>query len=311
MILLWLSAAQLEPIANDGLARQAARVDHQALAAPFPDDTAQTAASKTIEQSSPVPVAPPAPLANDQTTHEPQLATADAPSEQGTIVVAARHHHARGDPIEAVNEKSFAVTQSVDKAIIGPIAMGYENAVPSPIRDGLHNAIYNLREPTIFLNYLLQIKPGKAAETFGRFAINSTLGIAGFIDVAKRKPFHLPHRPNGFADSFGYYGIKPGPYMFLPLVGPTTLRDLIGGGLDRLVLPLAVGRPFNQLAYSIPTGVVSALDRRVRIDAQLHELRATDNPYAALRTAYLEHRQAEIDGLKGKAVSAPDQTPAP
>jgi phospholipid-binding lipoprotein MlaA len=249
--------------------------------------------------SSPVGQAQPAsgPATGAQPAASPEQA------DQRTIVVSARQHHAPGDPMEAVNAKSYAVTQSVDKAVVGPIAMGYRHIVPSPLRSGLHNAITNLREPTIFLNYLLQIKPGKAAETLGRFAINSTLGIAGFVDVAKRHPFSLPHRPNGFADSFGYYGIKPGPYMFLPLVGPTTLRDLIGGGLDRLVLPIAVGQPFNKMAYSIPTGVVSALDHRVEIDEQLHRIRGSDNPYAAMRTDYLHHRQAEIDGLKGKTVT--------
>lgn len=212
--------------------------------------------------------------------------------------------------MQAINAKSYAVTQSVDQAVVGPVAMGYRKVVPSPIRSGLHNAIFNLREPTIFVNYIVQLKPGKAAETLGRFAINSTVGIAGFIDIAKRHPFHLPRRQNGFADSFGYYGIKPGPYLFLPLVGPTTLRDLIGGGLDRLLLPVAVGQPFNQLAYSIPTGVVSSLDHRVEIDDRLSRIRGGGNPYAAMRADYLARRQTEIDALRGKTFK-PLVAPAP
>lgn len=237
-------------------------------------------------------------------------ASAGAGPEQSVITVAARRRHAPGDPLAAVNAKSYAVTQSVDKAFVGPVALGYRHVVPSPIRSGLHNFIFNLREPTIFVNYLLQIKPGKAAETLCRFTINSTLGIAGFVDVAKRHPFSLPHRPNGFADSFGYYGIKPGPYVFLPLIGPTTLRDILGGALDRLLLPVAVGAPFNQLAWSVPTGVVSSLDHRVEIDDRLHRIRSDSSPYAAMRIDYLARRQAEIDGLKGRVVQS-DSAPPP
>jgi phospholipid-binding lipoprotein MlaA len=222
------------------------------------------------------------------------------PGDQGAILVTGTTRHAKGDPFQGVNVQSYAVTQSVDRAVVGPVAMGYRHIVPHPLRTGLHNALMNLREPTIFLNYMVQLKPGKAAETVGRFAINSTVGIAGFIDVAASRRINLPRRPNGFADSFGYYGVGPGPYMFVPLVGPTTLRDLIGGGMDRLVLPLAVGAPFNKLAYTIPTGVVSALDHRVEIDEHLRLLRGSPgDPYIAMRVDYLARRKAEIDGLKG------------
>lgn len=109
-----------------------------------------------------------------------------------------------------MNAKTFAVTQDVDKAIIGPVAIAYRDALPAPIRNGLRNFLNNLHEPVVSLNFLLQLKPGKAVETIGRFAINSTVGVAGLIDVAKRHPFSLPRRRNGFADTFGYYGVGPG-----------------------------------------------------------------------------------------------------
>src|SRR3546814_5226053 len=121
--------------------------------------------------------------------------------------------------------EAFQVSQSVDKSFVGPIAKGYEGVVPKPIRDGLGNALRNLREPINFLNFLFQFKIGKAVETVGRFAINSTIGVAGIFDVAKKPPVNLPYRPNGFANTLGFYGVEPGPYFFLPLVGPTTLRS--------------------------------------------------------------------------------------
>jgi phospholipid-binding lipoprotein MlaA len=222
------------------------------------------------------------------------------PEENGAIVVTARPRAVAGDPLEAVNVKAFEATQAVDRAAVGPIALGYRHIVPEPARDGLRNALRNLREPVVAINFLLQLKPGKAAETLARLGINSTIGVAGLVDVARRKPFHLPYRPNGFADTFGYYGVKPGAYLFLPLVGPTTVRDLVGGGLDRLVLPLAIGRPFNRVTYTIPTGVIGALQHRINIDDELRELREkAPDPYAALRDAYLRRRQAEIDALHG------------
>lgn len=245
----------------------------------------------------------------------PAVTTADptSPDEpdpgagQNEIVVTAQQHAPPGDPLEKINAKSYEATQAVDRAVIGPVALAYEHAVPGPARSGLRNFLYNLHEPGVFLNFLLQLKPGKAAETLGRFAINTTIGGAGLFDIAKRRPFNLPRRPNGFADTFGFYGMKPGPFLFLPLIGPTALRDLVGIGLDRLLLPVSVGTPFNRLTYTVPTGVLSGLDHRAEFDEQLSHLRDDSaDPYAASRKFYLEGRQAEIDALRGKHASVGD-----
>jgi phospholipid-binding lipoprotein MlaA len=223
---------------------------------------------------------------------------ADAPPEPSEIVVTGRSGPPPGDPLETVNKTSFEVTQSVDKAIVGPVALAYGRAVPSPVRSGIRNALGNLHEPVNFMNFVLQHKIGKAVETFGRFAINSTIGVVGLVDVAKRKPFNLPVRYNGFANTLGFYGMKPGPFFFLPLVGATTVRDFIGFSVDKLLLPTSVGKPFNQPSYNIPTGALSALDHRNETDAQIMKIRDGDrDPYAALRESYLQRRQAEIDAL--------------
>ncbi len=232
------------------------------------------------------------------------------------ILVAARHRAPPGDPLETVNIQTFALTQKVDTAAIAPLAHTYQKTVPGPLRDGFRNFLVNLHEPNIFLNFLLQIKPGKAMETLGRFTINTTIGIAGFFDIAKRHPFKLPYRPNGFGDTLGYYGVKPGPFLFVPLIGPTTVRDLVGTGLDRLVLPLSVGAPFNRVAYTVPTGILHTLDRRAERDER--QQRALDDPvspYAASRAYYLQSRQDEIDDLRGRhrtvKTPAPSGPPAP
>ena len=103
-----------------------------------------------------------------------------------------------GDPAEAVNEVAFGAAQSVDNAFAGPVARVYERGIPEPIRDGLQNFLNNLNEPIVFLNFLLQLKIGKAIETVGRFAVNSTIGAAGLFDVAIKQPFALPRRSNGW-----------------------------------------------------------------------------------------------------------------
>lgn len=221
--------------------------------------------------------------------------------EEGAIIVVAGRRRSPVDPLENLNVKSYEVIQSVDKALVGPMAMGYKENIPKPVRSGVRNFLRNLTEPVVFLNYLLQFKLGKAAETAGRFAINSTLGLAGLFDTAKKEPFNLPYRNNGFGYTFGFYGIKTGPYMYLPLIGPTTLRDVTGRLLDMLVMPFAIGKPFNQPAYAIPTTIVRLLDERAEGDEEhrlLHE--EADDPYAAVRENYLRQRQAEIDELRGR-----------
>lgn len=221
-----------------------------------------------------------------------------ASDDRSEIVVRARHRHGpTADPIAAVNEKTFYVAQDVDRAVVGPVALAYTRSVPEPVRDGLHNFLNNMREPVVFLSFVLEFKPGKAAETAGRFAINTIGGIGGLFDVARRKPINLPRRPNGFGDVLGYHGVGPGPYLFLPLIGPTTLRDLIAGGADRLVQPLAIGAPFNLPAYAIGSGAISAVDRRNGVDGDLETIRTADDPYIFRREMYLGQRRAEIEGL--------------
>lgn len=229
--------------------------------------------------------------------------TQTTPAEpiQGDIVVTAKSRHQSADPLAAVNAKSFAAAQAIDGALVGPLARGYERALPMPVRSGVRNFLENLHEPDVFVNYMLQLKPGKAAETLGRFVLNTTIGVAGLVDMAKRRPFHLPRRANGFADTFGYYGVKPGPFLFLPVIGATTPRDFIGLVMDRLLLPVAVGRPFNRPAYSIPTGVLHTLDRRSEFENELQDVRSTGDPYVARRDLYLQTRQAKIDRLHGHA----------
>lgn len=263
----------------------------------------------TIVQEPPVEPAPPRPDPTAAPATAVEHASAASPEE---ILVTGRQS-IPGDPLNEVNAASYDVVQAADRAVIRPVAMGYRKIVPRQGRLGVRNFLSNLAEPVVFINYVLQLKLGKAAETAGRFAINSTVGAAGLVDVAKRKPFNLPKRQNGFANTLGYYGVKPGPFLFLPIVGPTTIRDLFGLGIDRLVVPVAVGKPFNRPYYAIPAGILTSLDQRAEADDKLAKLHdETGNAYVATRDEYLKRRQDEIDALRGRSkdgqapVASPD-----
>jgi len=256
----------------------------------------------------------PALTAEPQPQPEPQ-----APVGEPTDIVVLGRKPVPEDPMVQLNAKSFEVAQSVDESIVAPIAFAYGDIVPRPVRKGLQNFLHNLGEPVVFLNFLLQLKFDKAAETLGRFAINTALGAGGLVDVAKRKPFYLPRRENGFANTLGYYGVKPGPYFYLPLVGPTTLRDFIGGRLDLILLPAFLPKVFGKPEVVVPVWVLKELGRRIDFEDELQDIRATRDPYVAARNYYLQKRQAEIDALHGRKVptvkppaAAPtSQNPAP
>ena len=237
------------------------------------------------------PEAPPPPLA-----------------DPASAVTVTHRAHAKGDPLEGFNRDMFKVHQAVDKAVFRPAAMGYRAVVPKPVRSGLRNFFSNLGEPIVFVNDLLQLRPGRAFRTFGRFVINSTLGVGGLIDLAKGEG--LPHRGNGLGGTFGYYGVKPGPYIFVPLLGPTTLRDMIGGQGDAALLPLTVGLPFDDWRYQVTQGVTVGLDTRAEVDAELRALlQGAVDPYATLRSVFLQNRASEIATLKskGRGIAAPDE----
>ncbi len=204
------------------------------------------------------------------------------------------------DPLARANETSYEVLQTIDDKFVGPVAGVYEKGVPRPLRMALRNFIRNVREPVVAIAYLLEMKPGKAAETVARFGINTTIGLGGTIDVARSKPFNLPYRQNGLANVLGYYGVGPGPYLFLPLVGPTTVRDLFGLIADRLVLPVGVGTPFNKAWYAIPINTLDALDYRNEADADFKRLRNAADPYSTYRRVYLQSRVDQIEALHGR-----------
>ncbi|MGO4170352.1 MlaA family lipoprotein [Novosphingobium sp. YAF33] len=269
----------------------------------------QPADATTPPVSDPAVPANPAPTVPDTSAPAASATPPEAASDEpeSVIVVTAPEPAPPGDPLQKLNIESFKAVQAVDQAVLEPVAKAYNKGLPRPVRQGLRNFFTNLSEPVVFAAYLLQFKPGKAAETAGRFAINTTLGVAGLVDVAKKKPFNLPYRPNGLANTLGYYGVGPGPFFYLPIVGPTTLRDIIGDSVDRLLVPAVIGKPFTNPAVVLPMTIVDQLGERAAFDERINKIRKEDKPYAAYRELYLRQRKAEIEALHGRIT--PDVVP--
>ncbi len=258
------------------------------------------------EQVPPNEPLPAEPLAADQAqdaavaTPDADPADPDAADSVNTIIVSGETIETPGDPLENINAQTYELVQQVDSVLVGPLAEAYEDGLPKPARNGLRNFLRNLLEPVNFLNFLLQLKPGKAFETLGRFAINTTLGVGGLFDIAAQEPFYLPYRRNGLANTLGYYGVGTGPFLVLPLVGATTLRDLFGNTIDQLVVPYAVGAPLDTPYYAIPAYTVNSLQFRMEMDERIEQINDSVDPYFAMRESYLCLREADIAALHNR-----------
>jgi phospholipid-binding lipoprotein MlaA len=210
------------------------------------------------------------------------------------------------DPWEIANRSFYVAHEALDHWIFGPAARAYKAVLPAQLRKGLRNVITNLKEPGIAANDLLQAHPKRSGQTVARFVINSTVGIGGLMDIAYNAG--LVHHDNGFGTTAGRYGIQPGPYMFIPLFGPTSIRDLLGTIADTLTDPLGL-QPFHDGQVIYARAVVDGLDQRAEADPQLKAIddMSTD-PYASLRSLYEQNRAAQIqDAIKGVSGSSQPQ----
>ena len=244
--------------------------------------------------------AAPAPAAVAAQVQPPAAAVAEP-------TVRPKRRHTKGDSLEGFNRAMFSVHQVLDRIFFRPVSMAYKKIVPKVVRKGIRHFFSNIGEPLVFANDVLQLKPKRAVKTFGRFLINSTVGIGGVLDVAKTRDFRLPHRDNSLGDTLGRYGVGPGPYIFLPLVGPSTLRDFSAGLAQGQVLPSVIDVPFGRAEYRVSQGVLTGLDLRAESDESLKALLSSAiDPYATLRSAYLQDRAATINDARPSAKPTDD-----
>ncbi|MEM8615904.1 MAG: VacJ family lipoprotein [Pseudomonadota bacterium] len=196
------------------------------------------------------------------------------------------------DPLEPWNRGVFAVNESIDKAVLEPAAKGYRAITNEPIRGGVSNILTNLNQPVVFANTVLQGKPTAAFDTATRFLLNTTLGLGGVFDPASY--FEVPKHREDFGQTLGVWGVPSGPYLMLPIVGPSNLRDAVGSGVDRAFDPFTYARYEGETAVRITQGTAGALSARESLIEQFNILREQPEPYVALRRTYTQGRAAAI-----------------
>ena len=214
------------------------------------------------------------------------------------------------DPWEPLNVKIFEFNRQVDKWVLKPVAQGYNFVVPDRLQLGIHNFFYNVRFPPRFFNNVFQGKIKGAGIEVGRFLINSTVGLAGFIDVADRINLTTPEEDTG--QTLGFYGIGPGPYLVIPFMQPFTVRDFFGyfadialNPINWLVLPIievegipsAVSHPNRNTTtiIQLSTRVGDILNERsLNLEKFQGVEEATLDLYTAVRNAYLQSRRKQI-----------------
>lgn len=204
------------------------------------------------------------------------------------------------DPLEPLNRAILEFNLVLDKAILKPVAYVYRQCVPAPLRDNVHNFLSNLGSPVTFANDLMQGELDRAGTVMARFAMNSSLGVFGINDVAAK--FGLPGHEEDFGQTLAIWSVGPGPYLMLPILGPTNLRDGVGISVDSLI------DPFPHLAsevFGLGAATGRAVDSRARHYDQFNELeeRSLDF-YAAVRSLY---RQRRADMIWNGAPADPDK----
>lgn len=204
------------------------------------------------------------------------------------------------DPWEGFNRKVFAFNDTLDRYALKPAARGYRFVTPDPVEAGVDNFFSNLGEIGTTLNSLLQAKPGNAGIATGRFLINSTLGILGLVDVATH--MELTGREEDFGQTLAAWGVGEGPYVVLPLLGPSTVRDTAGLPVDAYTDPLTYVEE-DRVRYALRA--LDIIDTRAGLLDQERLIRG--DRYSFIRDSWLQRRRFEVnDGELGEDPFAGD-----
>jgi phospholipid-binding lipoprotein MlaA len=203
------------------------------------------------------------------------------------------------DPLEPMNRAVFDANDAIDTAFIKPVALVYRTIFPPFARDRIRAFIDNLQEPRIFVNDLLQLRINAAGYSFARFYVNSTLGLLGLFDVAS--DHDLPRQTGDFGETLYFWGVDSGPYLVLPLLGPSNLRDAFGAAVDLYTTPPAhLFAGSAGIWITVGTYVVSGIDLRSRNIETLDQIKghALDY-YAQFRSIATQHREAQLRAARG------------
>ncbi len=206
------------------------------------------------------------------------------------------------DPWESWNRGVYRFNDELDRAVAKPAAKAYVKVLPQPVRTGVAHFFSNLETPTVMINDALQGKLLAAANDLGRFLLNTTVGLAGILDPAT--PAGLARNDEDFGQTLGKWGVRPGPFVELPLFGPSDLRDAPARVVDTYTNPQQyIKDPWIQYGLYVPNFV----DRRARLLPLDSTLKTTYDPYAFIRDAYLQRRAYQVSD--GKITESPMTDP--
>ena len=210
------------------------------------------------------------------------------------------------DPWEGMNRKTFAFNDALDRAVMKPLAQGYEKITPSFVREGVNNFFGNLEDVGTSLNNFLQGKPGEGISDASRFVVNTVLGVFGLWDVAT--PLGLEKHEEDFGQTLGAWGVNPGPYFVIPLLGPSTVRDAPAKAVDPqwYYWPRAVD---NEALYWSIWGFDKVRVRANLLKAEKLIDEASLDRYSFIRDAWWQRRRNQV--YDGKPPRDPEEEPPP
>ena len=205
------------------------------------------------------------------------------------------------DPFEGFNRKIFVFNDVLDKNIILPIARKYRKIVPKPIRTSIDNCLNNLSIPFSVINSAIQGDGKNTMASFSSFLINSTIGVVGLFDVAGKK--NIKYEKEDFGQSFGKYGVTPGPYLVIPIIGPSNVRDFSGSAITKFIDPLSINalelggnRHLIDNEESIFIAMIEGINTREGLIDIVDDVRKNSfDPYVTIRSAYSQRRSSLIN----------------
>lgn len=207
---------------------------------------------------------------------------------------AVAEFKSNNDPLEPTNRVIYAINDGVDTVVLRPIALVYRAVVPDPVQRSVGNALDNLSSPVVLANDMMQGKPKRAGDTLMRFLINTTAGVGGLFDVAEGMGWKA--HDNDFGTTLALWGASPGPYLYLPLFGPSNPRDAVGVAGNMALDPLTwIGGAALSDAKWAKTSL-SAVDTRAGLIDPIDKLKAQSlDPYATIRSASRQFRSKAIE----------------
>jgi len=207
------------------------------------------------------------------------------------------------DPFEGLNRDIFTFNRNMDRWLFDPVTRGYQRAVPAPGRHAFYKFFQNLDSPMILANHMAQFRVHDAAATMTRFVLNSSIGLAGLFDPAASY-FEVPRVEGDFGQTLARYGTPSGPFLMLPVFGPSTVRDVVGDVVDILADPVSYLLGPLRWWTLVLGGGEGLTTREAHLD-ELRELEAGSlDFYSALRSAYLQSRDAMVREARGGSAAA-------